>query len=145
MRSTVKEGGPAQKRMACWLQRNGVLSAPNNTGIDIPFDAVVSDPFGMLMNGNCMIPVAGIWDITAMFGWAANPTGLRMGQISINGTPFTSVVSAPSPTQNTNHFVSMPQKILRVGDWLTLRGYQGSGGALNVSTIFQAQLREALL
>jgi hypothetical protein len=113
-----------------------VQSIPNDDETRIVFNSVDYDHGGLLNlaadQGRFTVPVAGTYLLVGSAGWASNGAGRRSLGFVINNNAYagyqTDVPFGTATTwQNFSRIVH-----LNAGDFVEIRGYQTSGGALNI-------------
>jgi hypothetical protein len=132
---TDAEGPPTCR---CYNSTN--FSVPNNSQTAVTFDTNRYDPYGMHSTSSntsrITIPTgwAGTYVISGTAAYAAvNTTGERDLNIGLNGgNSIASVTTFPSATIATGITITTIYR-LAVGDYVELRAYQNSGGALNLT------------
>lgn len=129
------------KMPGCSVRRSTALAVVTSTITDVPFtasDVRDTDAYhDTSTNPNRMtVPtgLGGVYRLTAYIDWAANATGFRQMGYTINGgTAVTrqaiNTTLAGIPTQ-TGFTVEVP---LNAGDYITVWGFQNSGGNLNIA------------
>ena len=126
-----------QKYPACRAHSNTNISIPNSTITTIPLNDEVFDTDTMHDNSvnpsRITIKTAGKYLITACAGFASNATERRVLFIYKNGdtqisTQSANAVSASATILNISTIVD-----LAVNDYVEMRVFQASGGALDVS------------
>lgn len=124
---------------ACRVFNSAAISLANNTQVDLTFDSERFDTDNMHSTvsntGRITINTAGLYQFTGHVAFAANATGFRWASVYLNGGPsflgFQNVLS-PTAADQTIITVTALWKCV-VGDFVTLRVTQTSGGALNVN------------
>jgi hypothetical protein len=112
------------------------LTITNNTDTLLTFDTERYDVLAMhdaSNSGRLTAPLAGVYLITATAAWTANATGTRRLIIYVNGS--TAIASTNNLTSSAS--VTTRQSVstlyyLNIGDYVTVNGFQTSGGDLDV-------------
>lgn len=124
----------------CQARQAVIQSIPNNTSTDVTLDSEDVDSTGMhstVTNTNRVTAVyPGWYQVSGGTSWAANATGVRVVNFTVNGTVvngsgtgFTSVAVATTARTAVRTILVF----LNVGDYVTLSTLQTSGGALNTA------------
>jgi hypothetical protein len=114
----------------------GTFSVPNNVGTDINFDTAVVNRSAVWSAGTpsrILFPTVGVYLIFGQITWATNGTGTRVlflvnkGGVNLARNDQASSSAGFPLTQNAAALYNVTDPT----DYLTVRGYQNSGGALN--------------
>lgn len=121
----------------CKLLRSVPQSIPNTTVTQILFNSTEIDNDGTMadiVNGRIYCRKAGIYVISAHLFYAPNATGVRNVYVGKNGSLITSgsIGTMAGNTLGTNIVQAFVVAELQVNDYITISGYQSSGGALDV-------------
>jgi len=115
---------------------SGNISVPNNASTDLTFDSERYDTNSIhstvTNTGRLTCQTAGKYVITGSIAWDTNTTGIRSMGVYLNNTTWLTLANqSPIAGDNTRMSVSTIYT-LAAADYVTLRVYQNSGGALNV-------------
>jgi hypothetical protein len=117
------------------VQRVANQSIPTGVWTVLAHDTIISaqDIAYDLPNSRYVIPVNGLYGISAFSYWAANTLGIRGTRITLNGNVLYQELNFPSVLVAQNAAVSLCVACvpLSAGDLVKQEVYQGSGGALN--------------
>lgn len=118
--------------------RSSTQSLANATVTAISLSTPTLDTLGAYSAGNpsrFTPTVAGYYAITGTMGFAANTTGVRIIEVALNGTAVAAQQFSTASAGDAR-FPLPPAIIYMNGttDYLEIRGYQNSGGALNTIT-----------
>ena len=118
------------------LRRTTAFSIPNSSTTAIQFDSAVIDNYSGWVAGSpsrWTVPVAGIYLVSGLLSWASNATGLRTAEIGVNGTTVPGTQTRITPVSGSATAIPTLAKLitLAVNDYVELRSFQSSGGALN--------------
>jgi phage gp46-like protein len=130
-----------------WICRatraSGTQSLTNNSDTKVALDTASStattnsyDPHSWFSDAddNIVIGQAGVYNITATVGFAANATSRRSLTILVNSAAVAATQVPASPANETSLSIST-NIYLDVGDTVHMNTRQNSGGALNTSTL----------
>lgn len=122
----------------CKITNTATQLFANNTtqtGNDCTMNSVLDDTDGIadLANNRLLIVTPGLYRLHAQVAWAANATGVRYGQILVNGA-IRSGGNVPGVTGSPIRFHMTGEERLNAGDLVTLRMGQNSGASLNSDT-----------
>jgi phage gp46-like protein len=130
-----------------WICRatraSGTQSLGNNSDTKVVLDTASStattnsyDPHSWFSDAddNIVIGQAGVYNITATVGFAANATSRRSLTILVNSSAVAATQVPASPANETSLSIST-NIYLDVGDTVHMNTRQNSGGALNTSTL----------
>lgn len=120
------------------MRQTTTQSLADSTFTDITFTTEDSDALGghstVTNPARFTAPIAGIYEFSGGVAIAANATGLRVCQWALNGAALpasdNSQVSVGAGSA-TRMAARTYQVSMAVGDYVTLQGWQGSGGALS--------------
>jgi hypothetical protein len=119
---------------------NAAQSINNATDTSIALNSERRDDSGFhdtsTNNSRLTVPtgMAGWYSISGNLAYASNATGLRQSAILLNGATYI-VVNLQPAINGAQTIVSLTTEYyLNAGDYVELRAYQTSGGALNVDT-----------
>lgn len=121
------------------VRQDNAVSLANNINGTVVFDTISHDPWNMTDASNTaiVIPANGLYTVAGYANFASNATATRRVFISVNGaTAFASqwFSQLGAGTANANiQSVTAPAIRLSKGDLVSLRVFQNSGGALNVT------------
>lgn len=79
-------------------------------------------------------PVSGVYVITGHVEWASDNTGIRTLSVRYNGTTNIASLSATAISGSAHRQSVSTVFFLTTSDYVTLVGYQSSGGALNANS-----------
>lgn len=144
---TAGEEGP---EYGCRVYNNANQSIPDSIMTALAFDSEYYDTYGMhntvLNNTRITVQNGGKYTIGGSVVFAANAVGVRALQIyKNNSTILAQEQDASAGAANTHRTVVVTSDEFVAGDYVELRAYQSSGGALNVnyedrsSPVFWAQ------
>ena len=85
-------------------------------------------------NSGLEVLVPGLYSITASPALAANATGQRHSQLTVNGTVVAQGASTPAPSTQIARLNASTIVKLAIGDVVNVTVYQNSGGSLNTDT-----------
>lgn len=153
--SLVKVSAPASVSsgaVVAFSAYSFALSIPNNSLTTVSgYGSMMSNKGGAFnpTTGQFVVPVSGTYRFSGMCQWVGNATNTRELHIYQNATDRAFDIFATSP--NAASFSQTVTTILDcvAGDVITMRVYQNSGGALNISggnpngTIFSGELLSA--
>lgn len=119
------------------LKQATIQSIPNGALTSISLDASVNDSYGghsnVTNNSRYTAVVTGWYWVSGVVGFASNGTGQRVADFAVNGADLIytqvwipAITGAPTAVSPKSELV-----LLNAGDYVELRGYQTSGGALN--------------
>lgn len=122
------------------LYQNTAQSVPNAAFTAITWDTEVADTH----NGHDLITnptrytsqIAGWYEVDGQISWAPNATGRRIASIFVNGAElgYTRDEIVPTATAGTSLSCKATALVfLNVNDYVEIRGFQSSGGALNTA------------
>lgn len=126
----------------CSVTRSAAKSLTNDTLTTIDFDAENYDTDSMhstvTNNSRVTITTAGKYLISATFDWTAGLNGRRFLAVYRNGVQIRSLNAAPVPANGTpagsgecGQSIVLARS-LAAADYIEIKGYQSSGGALSV-------------
>lgn len=124
-------------RVGCSVGRPSAQSIPDATTTSIQFNNEIADPYGLhslsVNPERITVDRPGWYAITAGISWAPNATGIRQLAIRLNGATSLALSAVQAVTAVG---VATQQSVSRVtylsaGDYLEMRVYQDSGGALD--------------
>lgn len=125
-------------RPLCLLRQTSVQSLSNNSFGDILFDTEDIDRDGghstVTNTARYTSPTSGYIAVSGGVAFAANATGRRAAQWALNGTAINASQNMETTTATGNPTLSARTFAVPVNgstDYVTLQGYQDSGGALN--------------
>ena len=120
------------------IVRTSAQSVPSAADTTVVWQAAEYDsrPSGLAQwtSAGFVCRVAGIYNVTAVWPWAANATGRRNMKLLLNGTSPTSngIIGDAIPASAWENITSVSDQIaLNVGDTLRMVVAQDSGGNLN--------------
>lgn len=118
----------------CFATKSASQSINNTTGTTISLNTYETNDSGMSATSDRItITQAGQYLVTAQVQWASNGTGSREAFIRINGsTIFLDTYVVPNASDLTSIQMNTI-KTFAVNDYIEIRGYQTSWGALNVN------------
>ena len=126
---------------ACQAYQSTAQSIPNNTYTAVKLNSELYDnvqagdtPMHDLVTNNTRITVrtAGMYLIAGSVGFATNTTGVRKVQLYKNAATGLGEATAPPVSGVTTAIPVGPVIVpLAVGDYVEIRAFQTSGGALN--------------
>jgi hypothetical protein len=136
--------------VGCYAFDSGTQSIPNNalTAVDFDSESVDSDGFHENVTNPSRITIpAGMGGTYVVGGFvmcASNASGVRIATLAKNGTNI-----GPAPQGNTDDAAAYGAVLssvveLAAGDYLELKVYQSSGGALDVGDATNANQQSAL-
>jgi hypothetical protein len=115
-----------------WIYNNANQSIANATGTNITYNSEYydTDNFHSTVTNTdrLTIPTSGYYIVTASIYWANNSTGLREIGLQKNGV---TIREAAHDNINANTQAITNISYFAAADYITLRAYQASGGALN--------------
>lgn len=115
-----------------WIYNNTTQSIANATGTNITYNSEYydTDNFHSTVTNTdrLTIPTSGYYIVTASIYWANNSTGLREIGLQKNGA---TIREAAHDNINANTQTITNISYFAANDYITLRAYQASGGALN--------------
>jgi hypothetical protein len=122
----------------CAVSLSANVSVPNNTDTDVLFNVEDYDTDAMhSLSANLdrvVAKTAGLYLVSAGIEFAANDAGARQVQIKVNNGDAVAIANTPSDLNNVVVRMSVAaQVLLDVNDFVTLRVFQNSGGALNLT------------
>lgn len=119
--------------------RTANFAIPNADPTPIPFTSnelhASAGIHDTVIATNRFVPtVAGWWEFSASLTFAANTAGIRVIHLVKNGTDiFDATVIMPSIAGTIAVLTASKKVYLEFGDYVECRGYQTSGGLLNVT------------
>lgn len=127
-------GQPAR---AARIYNSAVQAIVTATNTKITFDTVRRDDGGLadLANDRLVAQVAGWYVISAGFGFAANATGNRGGELMVNGTIEIAQQFYEAPAVGVAVMSITAVYYLAATDYVELFGFQTSGGNLNTHQV----------
>jgi len=124
------------------IYRNSVMGIAHNTVTVFDFDPSFATLSGGMTFDDTLnafvLPVAGIYHMSAWFTWDTNGTGHRQISFHLNGSYLGYNIIQPVSAFPTAQNLAFSYPFFAAGGNITLRVYQTSGGSLNVSAIFEA-------
>lgn len=133
----VKWASAGTTFVGCALTNSGAQTLSNTTITDITFDteAIDTDGFHSTSSNTARITIptgkGGKYLIIARLGFAGNNTGARAMWINKNNGTYIAYCSSAPPASDVTTVQATQIADLVAGDYLTIAGYQGSGGNLN--------------
>ena len=130
----------AEGPRTCRAYRSTTQSIPNAAATSITFDNKLFDTDALWVPGSptrLTFATAGVWDLTAGVGFNTNGTGVRVAWISLNGSDATRLIQngGPPAAGDVTDLVLATRYKFSAGDFVELRTYQTSGGALSTATL----------
>ena len=123
----------------CRVYNSGAISVPNNTLTDLTFDSEYWDTGGMhstsVNTGRLTCVTPGYYLLIGQVEFAVAAGGRRQLLIVLSGATTIAVVENDSAIAGVvNHNIQISTiHLLNTGDYVSLRVFQTSGGALNVN------------
>lgn len=122
----------------CKATKSGDTSANDATWTTVPLDTETYDTDTMhdLITNNSRITckTAGTYLMIGLVSFAVNATGDRYSCFRFNDTTdFSKSGGIPGDAIVITRSICIDIRTLAVNDWIELRGYQTSGGALNIN------------
>lgn len=122
---------------ACRVYNNAAQSVASATFTALAFNSERFDTDNMhdtvTNNSRITINTAGLYVVTGHVEWAANTTSERIVEFLVNGTNEVAVQRQSANTTGGAHLFSITTMLkLAATDYIQLRVYQATGGALNV-------------
>jgi len=138
----LDEGAPlitGSRAMGARVRRNTGQSASHQTWVSVSFTHARFDNFLETAHWSSTTnPTrltcrnAGVYLIIGHLAWSNNSTGVRVAEIRVNGSNSICADSKPAHGEtSTRHALSAIYN-LNLNDYVELRGYQNSGGDLNI-------------
>lgn len=130
--AALSPSGPAFAQVS----REATQSTTSGSYATLSFDTVQHDPYGMYAAGSptkLTIPVTGVYSIAANIAFASNATGDRILRIDVNGSGIASHRIAARSGGMTEIRTAWIDRLV-VGDYVELKAWQDSGGALNIDS-----------
>jgi hypothetical protein len=126
----------ATETVAAFGQNTAGQSIPNATVTTIQTPTIRDDSHGALStSGTYTVPVSGRYFVSVSINFSSNGTGARQVFVYKNGAVTgIGTTSVPSSTGNVTGCACSGYIQALAGDTITMRAYQGSGGALALST-----------
>jgi hypothetical protein len=87
------------------------------------------------------VPTTGLYDITALIGWAGNNTGYRIARLYVNGAIILNDYNTPATANGVTHGITITGLSLTAGDTIEIRGLQNSGVTLAANTASRLLVR----
>lgn len=121
------------------LRQAVAQSVPNGAFTDLTFDAEDWDNYnGHSISTNTArytVQVEGYYEVFGGISWAGNINGRRASTWAVNGTAISGSEMAIIATSasNVDHPARPTVLALSVADYITLQGWQDTGGALNTN------------
>lgn len=117
---------------ACIVTRIATQSLTTGLAGQISFDTTIFDNSSIVATPVNLLPPAGVYQISGWVTIAANATGIRVLELTQNGSiVLSSATSAPSAGEGR---LSISNLFLVVdGDAFSMQAFQSSGGNLNVT------------
>lgn len=117
---------------ACIVTRLAVQSLTTGLAAQISFDTLNVDTASIFSTAVNLLPPAGIYQISGWVDIAANATGIRVLELTQNGSiVLSSATSAPSAGDGRLNLSGL--FLVVDGDAFSLQAFQSSGGNLNVT------------
>jgi hypothetical protein len=127
-----------ENKPAVRAYHNTTQSIPHNTDTALAFNSERFDTDAIhdtvTNNSRLTAKTAGKYMITGHMEMDANATGVRTMHIMLNGTTVVAMQTGPGLSGNTAQMSVSTIYELAVNDYVELRVYQTSGGALNVTS-----------
>jgi len=126
-----------QPVIACDVYNNANI-IHTNTGNwqTLTFNSEMSDPYGMhstsINTERVIAPLGGWYLATGHLVFAANTTGMRGLMIQLNGATLLAVDGRNAQSSGATWISIACLSKLDAGDYLTMMGYQSSGGNLDM-------------
>lgn len=121
---------------ACRVFHSVAQSIPNSTDTVLAFDGERYDTDAIhdtvTNNSRLTCKTAGKYRIFGNIAYAANTTGTRVLDIVLNNTTIIASIAIPAATIGETRLCLSTTWQLAVNDFVVLRTWQNSGGALNV-------------
>lgn len=127
--SGVITGAP----IATHVYRTTSQSIPNATWTTVSFSAAISDPWSRWDGATaCYAQYAGYYQVSVRGTWASNATGVRMLAIVRNGSDYVDTQEMTAVNGLDHHMSTSCLVYLSAGEYVQMRVYQNSGGAMNI-------------
>lgn len=125
---------------ACRVYNNAVQSLANATETALTFNSERWDTDAMhstsVNTSRITFNTAGLYVISGHVSFAGNVTGHREVQIKLNAATYLAVLNVPAVAAVSNPYISIATTYkFAVADYVELRCYQNSGGALNTAVL----------
>lgn len=121
---------------ACRVYKSSAQSIGTSSFATITFDQERFDTDGMHSTSSntdrITIQTPGIYLVTGMVGFDSNAAGLRSAGIFMNGSTYLAAIDVPANSVGGCNLALSTIYEFAAGDYVTLRVWQNSGGALNV-------------
>jgi hypothetical protein len=121
------------------LRQTTLQSVSNGTFTDITFDAEDWDNYnGHSTSTNTaryVCQVEGYYQLSGGLSWAGNAAGRRASTWAVNGTALagTELAITATSASNVDHPARTVEVALNAADYVTLQGWQDTGGSLNTN------------
>jgi hypothetical protein len=119
------------------VHREATQSINNNTETTVSFtdvrhDTTDGDMWDVSQPTRLVVPVDGFYLPMASLAWASNSAGVRVAYFRANGSVL---LGRDTRTANaaTEATLTTPVRFFNAGDYVELRVFQSSGGALNLA------------
>lgn len=121
---------------SCKVYRTSDLSiATSTTATTVTWQAAHTDPWGMWTTGtNVVVPLTGIYLMTAMTQWNTATTGYRNTRIQVNGADVSWSQLDPPASSVTSGYANHALAALTKGDIVTMVARQTSSAALSLNS-----------
>jgi hypothetical protein len=126
---------PTLAAVGGYATRTAALSIPNSTNTTIAFDGTSVNRGGVWSAGaasNVLLPIIGVYLITAQAGWTGNVTGVRI--LYVFNKAGTNIARADMPQTSTagqmSHTVTVLYQSTDPTDYVFVQVWQNSGVAL---------------
>lgn len=117
----------------CEATATAAQSMPTSQETTIVYQTSLASHAGMFTNGGSAItvPVAGLYQVIAVFSWVANPTGSRIAVLKQSGASIRSwAIGGAGVNANLSGTLSVFRSVA-AGATFSLALYQASGAALS--------------
>jgi hypothetical protein len=127
----------SRPHVSCY--KSGTQSINNTTYTAVTFDTEAYDTGACHSTSSntsrLTVPSGGggLYEIWANIDFASNATGFRYAEFYLNGATVIDVTAIPAVNGTVTAWEMNTKRLLSAGDYVELRVYQNSGGALNIT------------